>query len=112
MKKSQVFSVDFLVSILILVMALGLFVNSYSQIQRHSTGTILNASSQAVAMPYYGNLSQGLKTPQEMGCSVAGSVVTCNACASSAQSQSLETVQRLYSNSTGSAVLLRVVVCS
>ncbi len=111
MKKSQIFSVDFLVSILILVMALGLFVNSYSQIQRHSTGTIMNASAQAIAMPYYANLSQGLKTPQEMGCLTAGSVVTCNACVSSAQYQSFETVQRLYS-AGGNAMMLRVVVCS
>jgi len=109
LRKSQLFSVDFLVAVAVLTIALGLWLNSFSQIQKNAGGTIANASAFVLAENYYDRLAAG-ESALQLGCLENAGVVTCDLC----NSQNKFFVQRIYSisPSPGSAKLLRVGVCS
>jgi len=104
-KKSQAFSVDFLIAVAILAMAFGIFLNSFSQIQGSSVST-LNSSAFVLAEDYSRKLSNGENVE---GCieSGQGQVTTCDFCSVGSDKFF---VQRIYSSGSN-AKLLRVGVC-
>ncbi|HLD62425.1 MAG TPA: hypothetical protein VI875_01000 [Candidatus Norongarragalinales archaeon] len=106
MRKSQIFSVDFLMAVAVLTVALGIWINSFSTIQKNSVGGIENASAFALADSYYERLSSGV-APAALGCVESAGVVSCGLCTS----EERFFVQRFYS-SGGSARMLKVGVCS
>jgi len=105
MRKSQIFSVDFLVAVAVLTVALGIWLNSFSIIQKNTAGSIGNASAFALADSYYAKLAGGV-SPGALGCVENAGVVSCDLCSS----EEKFFVQRFYSGG-GDAKLLKVGVC-
>ncbi|MEM4254733.1 MAG: hypothetical protein QXR53_00190 [Candidatus Norongarragalinales archaeon] len=107
MRRGQLFSVDFLLAVAVLTMALGIWLNSHSQIERNAGGSIANSSAFALAESYYSRLSAG-ESALQMGCLENAGVVVCDSCPSGGEKFF---VQRIYSRA-GSPKLLRVGSCS
>ena len=110
-KKSQLLSFDFLVSIAILALALGVFLNAHMQLQRNAVGRIENPNAFAIAQSYLERLQAG-ETPESLGCASSGQqddfrVVTCNSCAGG---ENFYFERRLYADQTA-VVLLKTGVC-
>ncbi|MFH1056869.1 MAG: hypothetical protein V1717_03690 [Candidatus Micrarchaeota archaeon] len=105
MRKSQFFSVDFLIAAGVLAMALGVFLNSYSQVQSASVSTV-NSSAFVLAEEHCGRISQ---LASVSGCVFDGTWTwTCDYCAGGSNKFF---VQRLCSEN-GQARLLKVGVCN
>ncbi len=105
MRKSQIFSVDFLVAIAVLTVALGIWLNSFSIIHKNSAGDLANSSAFALADSYHAKLAEGA-SPSALGCAESAGVVSCDLCSS----EEKFFVQRFYA-SGGAAKLLKVGVC-
>ncbi len=105
LKRGQLFSVDFLIAVGVLTLVLGLWLNSFSAIQRNSFETVGNASSFAIASDYFNQIYSGTD-PVSLGCSVSGSEIVCDACVGGSEKVF---TRRLVSYQ--GAKLLRVGVC-
>ena len=110
-KKGQLLSFDFLISAAILAIALGVFLNSYSQLQKNSVGRIENASAFAISQNYYEKLVAG-EIPA--GCtSMPGGEMVCNACPAVPSPDGGKYFERrLYASSSNQVFLLKTGVCS
>ncbi len=112
LRKGQLFSVDFLLAIAMLTMALAIFVNSYSQLQANSAGEGMNPDSYVKAQELYDKFSSGMN-PTSEGCTLdtGGVSYTCRFGCSSADVPATY-VQRLYQDQNEIIHALRVAVCS